>query len=92
MAPVVRAIRGATTLDSDTGDQVESRVQELTGALLDRNRLTPGELISVIFTATDDIVSMFPATAAGARGWGRCRSCALASWPWSGPPPSASGC
>jgi chorismate mutase len=64
MPPAVRAVRGATTVDADTEEQVTSRVQALLGAILDRNRLAKDDLISIIFTATDDIGSMFPATAA----------------------------
>ena len=64
MPPAVRAIRGATTVDDDTEDQVIGRVQALLGAILERNRLAKDDLISIIFTATDDIGSMFPATAA----------------------------
>lgn len=64
MPPAVRAIRGATTVDADTEEQVTSRVQALLGAILERNRLAKDDLISIIFTATDDVGSMFPATAA----------------------------
>lgn len=60
----VRAIRGATTLDVDKAEHLHDRVQELMRELLDRNGLTPDDFISIIFTATPDIRSMFPAKAA----------------------------
>ncbi|MCL4448729.1 MAG: chorismate mutase [Actinobacteria bacterium] len=60
----VMAIRGATTLDMDTPDQVNARVSELLGQIMERNNLTSDDFVSIIFTATEDIVSMFPATAA----------------------------
>jgi chorismate mutase len=66
----VRALRGATTLKADTLDQVNERVQALVEAMLDRNGVDKEDLISVLFTATDDIHSVFPATAARAVGLG----------------------
>jgi chorismate mutase len=66
----VRALRGATTVDSDTIAQVTERVQALVNTMLERNGVDKTELISVLFTATDDIRSMFPATAARGVGLG----------------------
>ncbi|MGH9103046.1 MAG: chorismate mutase [Acidimicrobiales bacterium] len=66
----VRALRGATTVDEDTPEQVTARVQELVRRLLERNGVAHDDLISVLFTATDDICSMFPATAARELGLG----------------------
>ena len=70
MPAAVRAIRGATTVDLDTEDQVTTRVQALLDAILERNGLAKDDLISIVFTATDDVVSMFPAAAARAMGLG----------------------
>jgi chorismate mutase len=66
----VRAVRGATTVDQDTADQVTARVQELLTEIMARNGLVEDDLISVIFTATADVLSMFPATAARGIGFG----------------------
>jgi chorismate mutase len=66
----VRAIRGATTIDEDTPEQVTERVQTLMKEIMARNGLDQADLISVLFTATDDVHSMFPATAARALGLG----------------------
>jgi chorismate mutase len=63
-------LRGATTVDADTPDQVHERVVALFEALFARNRLDKGDLISVIITATDDVRSVFPAAAARAFGLG----------------------
>ena len=63
-ASVVRAIRGAVTLDVDTAEEVRSATAELLGEVLSRNSLEPDDLISIIFTATPDLVSEFPAVAA----------------------------
>jgi len=64
----VRAIRGATTVESDTREEVVTRTQELIDALFARNDITEDDLISIIFTATDDIHSAFPAEAARVAG------------------------
>jgi chorismate mutase len=66
----VRALRGATTVDEDTVDQVNERVQELLREVMVRNDLLEEDIISIIFTATADVTSTFPATAARAIGFG----------------------
>jgi chorismate mutase len=66
----VRALRGATTVDEDTPEQVTQRTQALLAAMVARNGVDHARVISVLFTATDDIHSMFPATAARAAGFG----------------------
>jgi chorismate mutase len=68
--PAVRALRGATTVDADTAEQVTERVQTLVTRMLEANAVAKDDVISVLFTATDDITSMFPATAARAIGLG----------------------
>lgn len=70
MAPAVRALRGATTVDEDTPEHIEERVVALLDELLERNGVHHDDLISILFTATDDVVSTFPATAARKRGLG----------------------
>jgi len=60
----VRAIRGATTVDEDVREQVLERTGELVATLLERNGLEIDDLISIVFTATDDVRSAFPAEAA----------------------------
>lgn len=66
----VRALRGATTLDEDTPEQMHERVQTLLREMLARNGVGHDDLISIVFTATDDLRSMFPAAAARAIGLG----------------------
>jgi len=66
----VRALRGATTVDEDTPEQVTQRTQALLAAMLARNGVDHANIISVLLTATDDIHSMFPATAARSVGFG----------------------
>jgi len=66
----VRALRGATTIDADQPEHLSERVQTLVNEMLERNGVDKEDLISILFTATDDIRSMFPATAARAVGLG----------------------
>ncbi|HZQ87080.1 MAG TPA: chorismate mutase [Acidimicrobiales bacterium] len=70
MPPAVRALRGATTVDKDTADQVTERVQALVARMLEANDVSHDDIISILFTATEDVTSMFPATAARAIGLG----------------------
>jgi chorismate mutase len=70
MAPAVRALRGATTVDVDTPEHIEERVVALLDTLLARNDVGHDDLISILFTATEDVVSTFPATAARKSGLG----------------------
>ncbi len=60
----VRAIRGATQLERDERDHLLDRVSELVRTLLDDNDLQADDLISIVFTATPDVCSEFPAYAA----------------------------
>jgi len=64
----VRAIRGATTVDHDTRDEVIARTQELVREIVARNGVEPDDMVSILFTATDDIHSAFPAEAAREAG------------------------
>jgi chorismate mutase len=66
----VRALRGATTVDADEVSQVNERIQELLLAIMERNGLVEDDIISIIFSATPDIVSTFPATGARDIGFG----------------------
>ena len=66
----VRALRGATTVDVDTPEHIEERVVALLDTLMARNEVDHDDLISILFTATEDVVSTFPATAARKSGLG----------------------
>ncbi|HEX5366969.1 MAG TPA: chorismate mutase [Acidimicrobiales bacterium] len=70
MPSPVRAIRGATTLDVDEREHLFERVIALLDVLFERNAIRHDDLISVLFTATDDIHSAFPAEAARKFGLG----------------------
>ena len=60
----VRAIRGAIQVDADTREDVLEGSAELVKAVLERNRLSADDIISILFTATPDLTAEFPAYAA----------------------------
>ena len=65
----VRAVRGATQLDEDSRDHMLERVAEMVQELMSANGLTVDDFISVLFTATSDLVAEVPAYAARQLGF-----------------------
>ena len=59
----VRAIRGATTVDSDRAEEIRDATQALLREMCARNAIVPQDVISAIFTVTHDLRSDFPARA-----------------------------
>ncbi len=66
----LRGLRGATTCDVDTAEEIDTKTKSLVAAMLDRNAIDTDDLVSIVFTATDDLHAQFPATAARALGLG----------------------
>ncbi|GAA3621140.1 chorismate mutase [Kineosporia mesophila] len=60
----VRAIRGATAVDVDEREHVLERTRELVSEVMEANKLDQDSIISIIFTATQDVSSVAPALAA----------------------------
>lgn len=65
----VRAIRGAVQVDADEREQVLEATAELVSEVMRRNELGTDDVISVVFTATPDLTSEFPALAARKLGF-----------------------
>ena len=66
----VRAIRGATTVESNSESQIRLAINEMLDELFLVNEIDPSEIVSVTFTATADIDVIFPAAIARKRpGW-----------------------
>lgn len=59
----MRAVRGAVQLERDDRLHLRDSVKDLFQQMLDANGLVHDDLISVIFTATSDLHSDFPAVA-----------------------------
>ncbi|MFL5799791.1 MAG: chorismate mutase [Actinomycetota bacterium] len=66
--PVLRAARGAITAGRDDRDAVLDATERLLRELLRRNEIEPDDVVSILFTATDDLRSVFPAEAARRMG------------------------
>ncbi len=63
----VRAIRGATTVSENTAEAIREAMTELLDELEAHNQLEPDQIISAIFTATQDLDAIFPAAIARER-------------------------
>jgi chorismate mutase len=66
----IRAVRGATQLEVDVREHLLERVAEMVTGVMSANDLAVDDFVSVIFTATSDLVSEFPAYAARRLGFG----------------------
>jgi chorismate mutase len=69
MYPVCRGVRGATTVDSDTRDEILTATRQLLALMIRRNEIDSADVGSAIFTVTHDITAEFPALAARQLGW-----------------------
>ena len=67
MPRLLRALRGAIAITEDIPDEVASQVEALLRESFARNGISNDDLVSILFTATDDIRSAFPAQAARER-------------------------
>lgn len=66
---VCRGIRGATTANANTAEDILEATQEMVLALIDLNDIASDDIASAIFTTTTDLTAMFPAMAARSFGW-----------------------
>jgi len=64
----VRAVRGAIQIDANDAAVIRAGTTELVEQVLTRNELGPDDLISCVFTVTDDLDADFPAAAARQMG------------------------
>ncbi|WP_312654349.1 chorismate mutase [Proteiniclasticum sp.] len=53
-------IRGATTIDRDTSEEIEKATVELMKEIMLRNDLKKEKIVSVLFSATEDVRSAYP--------------------------------
>jgi chorismate mutase len=65
----VRGIRGATTVDTDSAEEVIGVTRELLSQLIEANEIEPEDIAGAWFTTTRDVNSEFPAIAARQLGW-----------------------
>jgi chorismate mutase len=64
----VRAVRGAITVESDTREYILAASGRLLAEILERNSVSPEDIVSIVFTATEDLADAFPAEAARQAG------------------------
>ncbi|MEX0756256.1 MAG: chorismate mutase [Actinomycetota bacterium] len=67
----VRGARGAIRVPEDRSEVVLEATSRLVGEILDRNAIATDDLVSMLFTTTDGLSSVFPAEAARRMGLGR---------------------
>jgi chorismate mutase len=65
------ALRGAIDVEGNDSEQILDGTAELMRAILARNALSTEDVVSCIFTVTDDLDAEFPAVAARAVGFDR---------------------
>ncbi len=65
----MKAIRGATTVESDNAEQIRERVFELLNEIKQRNGIECEDVECITFSSTDDIHSFYPAKAAREAGF-----------------------
>lgn len=59
----MKAIRGATTIDINTPEEITLRTQELMNAIYEKNQLNNQnyKIVSIIISTTPDITALYPA-------------------------------
>jgi chorismate mutase len=67
----VYALRGAISVERNDSDPILAATDELVRELLARNGIAPADIVSAIFTVTDDLNAEFPAVAARRLGLDR---------------------
>ena len=60
----LRALRGAITVEQNQAGAILEATEELLRALIERNGLATEDMVSCLFTCTDDLNAEFPAVAA----------------------------
>jgi chorismate mutase len=64
----LRALRGATTVDANEAGAILAATDELVREVMERNSLRAEDLVSCVFTCTEDLDAEFPAVAARRMG------------------------
>ena len=69
MTKVCRGVRGATTADGNTREDILTASIQLLALMIRLNDIDPEDVSSAIFTVTRDLNAEFPALAARQLGW-----------------------
>lgn len=68
---LVRGIRGAITVNSNTKEEIIERTKELLITLKKENDFKIEDIVNILFSVTSDLNAAFPARAARELGWDR---------------------
>lgn len=60
---MIRGIRGATTVTSNTEVEILDRTEELIKEMVQENKVEPADIASIIISVTEDVNAVFPAKA-----------------------------
>ena len=60
----ILSVRGATTISSDSKNEVEDKTTNLLNTIIDSNNINKNNILFIIFSTTNDIKSYYPATVA----------------------------
>jgi|694.fasta_scaffold00148_31 chorismate mutase len=69
MSTVCRGVRGATTVQSNSRDEILQATRQMLALMIRRNGIDSTDIASAIFTVTRDLDAEFPALAARQFGW-----------------------
>ena len=64
-----RGVRGATTVENDTRDEILKATRQLLALMVRQNGIDHRDVASALFTTTPDLNAEFPALAARQMGW-----------------------
>lgn len=64
-----RGVRGATTVDSNSRDEILTATRQLLALMIRLNGLEVADIASAVFSVTQDLNAEFPALAARQLGW-----------------------
>ena len=67
--PACRGVRGATTVEGSTREQILTATAELLERMVQANGIEPEDVASAIFTTSPDLTAEYPALAARLMGW-----------------------
>lgn len=66
---VCRGIKGATTVERNTREEILAATAELLALMVEQNGIDPDDVASALFTTTMDLNAEFPAVAARRMAW-----------------------
>ena len=64
-----RGVRGATTVEANTRDEILTNTRQLLALMIRANQIEPEDVASAMFSVTSDLNAEFPALAARQLGW-----------------------